>query len=133
METSDAGAKNETILVVEDNSAARIALEAILDAMGYRVLMAADSDEALALFHAQPDAIDLVISDLILPRITGPELYDMLKAERPNLPILIMSGYPLDEETERLQQHGIKNWIQKPFNMKQLADGVGAALACRQA
>ncbi len=117
-----------TILVIEDNTAARIALEAIFEATGYRPLMAADGEEAIALFQAERDAIDLVVSDFILPRTTGPELYDIFKAARPDLPMLIMSGYPLEEEAENLRQHGIQHWIQKPFTLKELSEGVTAAM-----
>lgn len=123
-QSTDDSAQGETLLVVEDNHAARLALETILEALGYRVLMAADAETALTLFHAQPDAIALVVSDLILPKMTGPDLYDVLKAERPDLKMLIMSGYPLDDESEKMRQHGISHWIQKPFAMGQLAQAL---------
>ena len=116
------------LLVVEDNHAARLALETILDALGYRVLMAADGESALKIFHAQPQAIALVLSDLILPKMTGPELYDVLKAERPDIKMLVMSGYPLDDESENLRKHGITRWVQKPFTMAQLADALSETL-----
>jgi CheY-like chemotaxis protein len=112
----------ETIMIVEDNNSARMALEALLDALGYKVLAAGDPAEAMALFQAQPDAIDLLMSDLILPQIGGPELYGQMKGLRPDLPCIIMSGYPLEDESERLRRYGITRWLQKPFNMRQLAE-----------
>lgn len=117
-----------TILMVEDNPSARMALEALLDALGYKVLVAADAPEALALFQAQPDAIDLVMSDLILPEMGGPELCMELRRRKPAQRCMIMSGYPLEEESERLRRQGINYWLQKPFNMRQLQELLQAAL-----
>jgi CheY-like chemotaxis protein len=111
-----------TILVVEDNSSARMALEALLDALNYKVVVAADPAEALAVFASQGDSIELLISDLILPQLSGPELYDRLREIKPSLRCVIMSGYPLEEESTRLRQHGINHWLQKPFNMRQLLE-----------
>lgn len=112
----------ETILIVEDNASARMALEALLDALGYKVIAAADATEALHAFGSQADAIDLVMSDLILPHTGGPELYDRLKEIKPGLPCIMMSGYPLEDESDRLKRHGIEHWLQKPFNLRQLSE-----------
>lgn len=112
----------ETILIVEDNSSARMALEALLDALGYKVIAAADATEALHSFGSQAEAVDLVMSDLILPHTGGPELYDQLKVIKPGLPCIIMSGYPLEDESDRLRRHGIEHWLQKPFNLRQLSE-----------
>lgn len=124
----EADSTGETILVVEDNGAARIALEAILDALGYQVIMTASGPEALLAFHSQPAAIHLVMSDMIMPEMTGPELFDLLRIDRPDLPMVIMSGYPLEDERENLERHGIVHWIQKPFSMRQLEDKLRSAL-----
>jgi CheY-like chemotaxis protein len=102
----------ETILIVEDNNSARMALEALLDALGYKVLAAGDPAEAMV----------LLMSDLILPQMGGPELYGQMKGLRPDLRCIIMSGYPLEDESERLHRFGIDRWLQKPFNMRQLAE-----------
>jgi DNA-binding NtrC family response regulator len=117
-----------TILVVEDNSSARMALEALLDALDYKVVVAADPAEALDVFATRQDSIELVISDLILPQLSGPELYDRLREIKPGLRCIIMSGYPLEDESTRLLQHGIHHWIQKPFNMRQLLEMLQTAL-----
>jgi two-component system, cell cycle sensor histidine kinase and response regulator CckA len=112
----------ETILIVEDNSSARMALEALLEALGYKVIASADATEALDAFAQQADTVDLVMSDLLLPQTSGPELYDQLKQLRPDLPCIIMSGYPLEDESKQLRRHGINHWLQKPFNMRQLSE-----------
>lgn len=119
LESEGAG---ETILIVEDNGSARMALEALLDALGYKVIATADATEAMDAFSQQADTIDLLMSDLILPRVSGPELYDQLRELRPGLPCIIMSGYPLEDESERLKRYGIHHWLQKPFNMRRLSE-----------
>jgi CheY-like chemotaxis protein len=106
-----------------------MALEALLDALGYKVLAAADPAEARTLFQKQPDAVDLLMSDMILPQIGGPELYSQLKELRPDLRCVIMSGYPLEDESERLRSFGINDWLQKPFNMRQLAELLESVLS----
>jgi two-component system, cell cycle sensor histidine kinase and response regulator CckA len=112
----------ETILIVEDNSSARMALEALLEALGYRVIAAADAAEALEAFARQADTVDLLMTDLLLPQTSGPQLYNQLQQIRPGLPCVIMSGYPLEEESEHLKRQGIKHWLQKPFNMRRLSE-----------
>lgn len=118
----------QTILVVEDNVSARMALEALLDALGFHVLAAGDAKEAQVLFAAQADDIDLLISDMLLPHTNGPELYDLLKAQKPQLRCVLMSGYPLAEESERLRRHGIEHWIQKPFDLRAMVVLLQSAL-----
>ena len=112
----------ETILIVEDNVSARMALEALLDALGYKVIATADAIEARHAFAGQADTVDLLMSDLILPQTSGPELYDQLKELKPGLPCVIMSGYPLEEESAHFKRHGIEHWLQKPFSLRQLSE-----------
>ena len=85
-------------LVVEDNSSTRIALEAILEALGYAVLMAVDAREAQAIYQAHGPEISLVMSDLMMPEISGPELFTILKEINPAVRMVIMSGYPLEDD-----------------------------------
>ena len=113
-------ATDKMILVVEDNLSARLALEALLEVLGFRILSAGDADEAQAIFAMHGASIDLLISDMLLPRTNGPELYDLLKQQKPTLRCVLMSGYPLEEEGDRLRQHGIEHWVQKPFNVSDI-------------
>lgn len=120
--------REATILVVEDNAAARLALETVVEALGYRVLTAGSAEEALAVFQAAEQPIDLLMTDLILPGMQGPELYQQLRRQRPNLHCLVMSGYPLEEERERLERYGISDWLQKPFGMQEVSARLRAIL-----
>jgi two-component system cell cycle sensor histidine kinase/response regulator CckA len=119
----------KTILIVEDNSAARMALEVLLDAAGFRVFAAGDAAQAEAIFASQAHAIDLLISDLMLPQIKGPEVYERLKRINPSLRCVLMSGFPLADEQDKLHTQGIRHWIQKPFTINDLIALVESALA----
>jgi CheY-like chemotaxis protein len=97
----------ETILVVEDESALRSLIELILSEAGYRVVAAADGAEALNLVSREPE-LDLVLTDSIMPRLSGPELVRRLRASRPETRVLQISGY---------SDHGFgeDDFIAKPF------------------
>ena len=97
-----------TILVVDDDSAVRTLVGAFLSAAGYAVVEAVDGQEALDIFH-QHSTITLVISDVIMPGMSGPELCDRLLQIRPTLKVLFISGY-----VERSDLGGVE-LLPKPF------------------
>jgi len=107
---------NENILLIEDNQAVRRSIKDLLEEFGYNVMDAADGDEAIALFRENMGFLHLVISDVIMPRQSGKEVYDELKKERPDVKMLFVSGYSADILTKK----GIKgekiNFISKPIN-----------------
>ena len=117
-----------TILVVEDQAGVREALTAVLEVMGYRVLGAGSGKEALALFGEQEGAIDLVISDMVMADMSGVALHQKLRAERPELPMLIITGYPLEDDGQALIGEGIAGWMQKPVSIDELEEKVRRAL-----
>jgi PAS domain S-box-containing protein len=119
---------SETILLVEDNGPAREATTALLEMMGYRVLAAADGRVGLDLFHQYRNTIQLVISDLVMPEMGGMELYQRVRAENPKVSLMIMTGYPLENEGRALLEQGIVEWLQKPFTVKQLTTAVRRVL-----
>jgi two-component system cell cycle sensor histidine kinase/response regulator CckA len=83
----------ETVLLVEDEGPVRAVALRALRAQGYRVLEAADGDDALEVARAHGDAIDLLVADVVMPRMGGIELARRLRAERPKLRVLHVSGY----------------------------------------
>jgi CheY-like chemotaxis protein len=113
--------RGEGILLVEDDPRVRAAVQRMLEQLGYRLLTAADGAGALALMAEQRDAIDLVLSDVIMPGLNGPDLMVRLRALRPGLRTLLMSGYTdhavLDGD---LRAAGFA-FIQKPFTAATLA------------
>jgi two-component system sensor histidine kinase EvgS len=123
----DAG-RGETILVVEDEAAVLKLARAILEGSGYRVLAAANADEALALADAQGGKINLLITDVIMPEINGRDLADRLQALHPELRVIFMSGYTADVIARRGMLHEGRHFIQKPFSHEKLARKVSEVL-----
>lgn len=109
-----------TLLVVEDDSVTRGAVSELLESMGYEVLQAASGQEALDTFAVYGETIDLVLSDLVMPGIGGEELYDLLRARYPDLKMLVMTGYPLGENSRALLEKGVVAWLQKPVTSTNL-------------
>jgi two-component system cell cycle sensor histidine kinase/response regulator CckA len=115
---------HETVLLVEDEDGVRKFVRAMLEKQGYTVLEAADTDEALSLGAHSADRIDLLLTDVIMPRMNGPELAERMSRLRPGLIVLFMSGYT--DRTIRLHdQFGDgANFIQKPFTTYSLTKKV---------
>ena len=83
----------QTLLVVEDEDVLRSMLRRMLEPEGYRLLLAESGGDALRMSRAHPDAIDLLLADVMMPGMTGVELARLLEAERPGIGVLLMSGY----------------------------------------
>jgi CheY-like chemotaxis protein len=122
----DAG-HNETILVVEDAEAIRKMVCAMLGQSGYRCLDAADGEEALQLVQAAPDSIDLVLTDVVMPRLGGAELARRISRLRPQLRIVFMSGYTEDPVVRSIERSP-SIFLPKPFTAAALMEKVRAAL-----
>jgi len=118
----------ETILVVEDELAAREAIASALQSLGYQVMVAGNGQEALAIFKQHGDEIALVLSDLVMPEMDGTELIHALKQENPTVKVIATTGYPQKTEGRDLLVQGIVDRLQKPLSMEQLAEAVQRAL-----
>jgi two-component system cell cycle sensor histidine kinase/response regulator CckA len=82
-----------TVLLVDDEESVRRVTRRVLERSGYRVFAAAGPVEAMELFEEHRDCIDMLLTDVVMPGMTGPELADALLGERPGLPVLFMSGH----------------------------------------
>jgi PAS domain S-box-containing protein len=118
----------ETILVVEDDENTREAVCEILKALNYHAMPAANGAEALQMFERRQDEIALVISDMVMPEMTGSKLYMKLREMKPDIKMVIITGYPFEEQDRELLSQGIVSWIQKPFVMEQIATAIREAL-----
>ncbi|HET8532965.1 MAG TPA: response regulator [Methylomirabilota bacterium] len=106
-----------TVLVVEDEEEVRSLTRDVLEMHGYAVLEALDSADALRLGETHPGRLDLLITDVVMPRMSGPELARRLRARRPELRVLCMSGYPEGAQRGVTADAGTWNaWLQKPFS-----------------
>jgi two-component system, cell cycle sensor histidine kinase and response regulator CckA len=105
----------ETVLVVEDQAEARSVMREILSRRGYIVIEAISGSDAVMKSRQHPGAIDLLLTDVVMPGLSGRGVADILQAERPNLRVIYMSGYT----DEAIVHHGILDsglaFIQKPF------------------
>ena len=118
---------SETVLLVEDDEMFLDLLSEVLAAAGYDVLAAGDPDEAVALSARHQGDLDLLISDMVMPGMSGKELAARLASERPGLKVLLMSGY----SDEALEERGVSSgsgFIQKPFSTRELVREVRRSL-----
>ena len=120
-----------TVLVVEDDEAVRRTTAAMLDALGFGVLVASGWREALALAARQDTSVELLLTDVVMPELSGKELCERLRAVRPRLRVLYMSGYTADVIAHHdILEDGV-HFIQKPFTMDDLARAIRTALGGR--
>jgi two-component system, cell cycle sensor histidine kinase and response regulator CckA len=126
---SAGGLRHQTILLVEDDEGVRQLTSRILRQYGYEVLIAKDGAEALELLPAGRQGIDAVVSDVVMPGISGPELIARLRGAHPALPVLLLSGYTGDEVAETLGGDAHWAFLQKPFAPEALAAGLEELLA----
>jgi two-component system, cell cycle sensor histidine kinase and response regulator CckA len=119
---------NQTLMVVEDDDDVRQAVAAYLPSLGYAVLAAHPAD-AMQLASQHAGVLDLLITDVVMPGISGPDLAANVRALKPDLPILFMSGN-IDDAVTR---HGVLEtkapFLQKPFTLSELASAVREALS----
>jgi two-component system cell cycle sensor histidine kinase/response regulator CckA len=122
-----------TILLVEDEDAVRVLTRRILMRAGYTVLAARNADEALATSQAHPGAIDLLLTDVIMPGASGARLAGVLQPIRPEMDVLFMSGYAEDTMVRQgVLTPGVA-YLQKPFTPTSLARKVREVLDARSA
>jgi len=117
----------KTILLAEDDVLLRRILVRMLERTGYRVVAASDGAEALELAHAHDGPIHLLITDAIMPAMGGTELIQRMRAEQPDIPVLLVSGYG-GEQIDELDSIGALTLLPKPFPMEVLLAKVGEAL-----
>jgi CheY-like chemotaxis protein len=110
-----------TVLVVEDQDSVRRLASHALHACGCRVLEAACGDEALRLAEAVQGGCQLVVTDVVMPGISGKALAEQLRARWPEIKVLFMSGYPNEVILRHGLMNGEVNYLQKPFTPSELA------------
>ncbi|MET0531026.1 MAG: response regulator, partial [Microvirga sp.] len=118
-----------TILLVEDEDPVRAVNSRALMARGYTVLPAASGPEALRLMEEHDYAVDLVVSDVVMPEMDGPTLLRELRTHRPDLKVIFVSGYAEDVFRKNLHEGESFDYLAKPFSLKQLVETVKTTLA----
>jgi two-component system cell cycle sensor histidine kinase/response regulator CckA len=119
---------SEVILIAEDHEGLRELAREILESLGYSVLTASDGDEAIRIFEMHRDQIDLLLFDVVLPKMNGPKAYARICTLKPEVPIIFATGYSPDIELlQEAQQQGL-TVMQKPYVPRDLARRVREAL-----
>lgn len=114
----------ETILVIDDEKIVLTVSREILEVLGYTVLVANSGREAIELYALGKEKIDLVILDMIMPEMSGREIFSELKKMNPDIKVILSSGYSINGEATKIMKSGCKAFIQKPFSLKQLSNQV---------
>lgn len=120
--------REERVLLVDDEAGLRDLAEEILVALGYQTASFASSTEALAAFERDPDHFDAVLTDEVMPGLTGTQLASRIHALKPQLPIIIITGYGGPGFELRAQQAGVMSVLKKPYQKNQLAHALASAL-----
>ena len=115
---------SETVLLVDDEDMIIKVAQAMLEKLGYRVIVAIDGEQAVDTVKKRGNDIDLVILDLIMPGIKGGEAFDIIHEIHPAMPVILSSGYSLNGQAHDIMQRGCNGFIQKPFNISELSQKV---------
>jgi len=115
---------NETLLLVDDEEMILSVGSQMLERLGYTMLTARTGQEAIDIYSRSRDAIALVILDLIMPGMSGRELFDHLKAIDPDVKTLLSSGYSIDGQAAEILKSGCNGFIQKPFTLDAISQKI---------
>jgi len=113
-----------TILLIDDEKMILDVGRELLVELGYTVLPAMSGQEAMDVYEKEQGKIDMIIMDMIMPGMSGSETFDRLKKINPDAKILLSSGYSVDGQATQILRRGCDGFIQKPFNMNQLAEKI---------
>ncbi len=115
---------DETILLVDDNEAVWDVLIESLQGLGYSVILAENGLDTVEIYKANPNEIDLVILDMIMPKMGGHSTFFQLKACDPDVNVLLISGYVSEKEVNDLLKEGAKGFLAKPCRINVLAEKI---------
>jgi two-component system cell cycle sensor histidine kinase/response regulator CckA len=122
--TTDLAAGHETILLVDDEKVIVEVNRPMLEKLGYTVLTAEGGRQAIEVFDANHDRIDMVVLDMIMPDLGGGAVFDHLKSKRTDIKVLLSTGYSISGQAEEILARGCAGFIQKPFNIRVLSQKI---------
>ncbi|NQT94236.1 MAG: response regulator [Lentisphaerae bacterium] len=123
---------HETVLFVDDEPVIVKMAGRMLESLGYEPVVTCDSIKALEMFEQNPNRFDLVITDQVMPELTGAELSQKLLGLRPELPIVMCTGFSEKMSAEQAANAGIREYVMKPIARKELAETIRRALDTRR-
>jgi len=122
--TESALEHRRTILVVEDERLMLRLLRRVLSSSGYQVLTAADGEEAINIYRRHRREIDLVLLDLGLPKISGVEVFGMMKEANPAVCVVVASGYLERETKNKMHEAGVIQFVDKPYMIDKVLESL---------
>jgi CheY-like chemotaxis protein len=111
----------ESILLVDDEDIITDVGRAMLEKLGYTVFVAQGGEQAVETMSAMGQQIDLVILDLVMPDMDGGTTFDRIRALDPSMPVILSSGYAINDMATDIMQKGCNGFIQKPFNISEFS------------
>jgi CheY-like chemotaxis protein len=117
----------ETILIVDDDDRCRRMVRDILETQGYVLLEARDGEEALHVYEESHEKIDLLFTDIVMPKLDGVSLAERLNKLMPSMKVIFTSGYDMNHTNQRLENEEV-NFIEKPYQPISLVQKVGNVL-----
>jgi len=115
-------------MVVDDEDINIGILVEWLELMDYEVIAARSGEEALKIFEERKGAVDLIILDIVMPGLSGEEVFYRLKEMDASVKVIVISGYALEDKVTRLLRAGALSFLQKPFRMENFSEKVKEAL-----
>ncbi len=112
---------NETVLMVEDEEAVRRMGVRMIESLGYNVLLAKDGEEGVRVAEEYEGTIDLIVTDVVMPNLSGPEMIDRLRLSKGHIPHLYVSGFTMDKLKEHGADDSEQHLLRKPYNREALA------------
>lgn len=121
---SEAPARAGRVLVIDDDDLVRHVACSMLEQSGLQVVEASDGEHGLEAFGRDPEAIDLVVLDMTMPGLDGPEVAMRLRSIEPEVRVLMVSGYPPEDTARRVGKARADGFLQKPFSIEELSEAV---------
>ena len=121
--SADGGSENsgmETVLIVDDEEMVNTLCELMLERLGFNVLTARDGREGLSVFREHADEIDCVLFDLTMPHMDGKQTFSEMRQIKPDISVILCSGYDEQDATRQFDGKGLAGFIQKPFTLDTL-------------
>lgn len=112
---------SETILLVDDEAIILEVGKAMLEKLGYRVIIADGGEQAVDAVQRMDGAIGLIVLDMMMPGMDGGKTFDRIREIEPNIPVLLSSGYSINGKAKAIIERGCNGFIQKPFNLSELS------------
>lgn len=114
----------ETVLLVDDEDMIIDIGSQLLEKLGYKVLVAKSGEKAIEIYEENQETVQIVILDMIMPGMGGGETYDRLKEVNSEIKVLLSSGYSINGQAKKILNRGCHGFIQKPFNIQDLSNGL---------